>query len=131
MRTTFTCLLGVAALALGGCGGSGGAPALQQAQRDAKPAAQRAKADASPRRDLRRIEYAGKDGETALELLEDNGYDVTTEQSSLGDYVTAIGDVQATRTKYWSYYVDGKMPNLGAGSYTTKDGKRVEWRYGG
>ena len=130
MRTTLTCLLAATTMAFAGCGGDD-AKTVDAAKGATRPAAHEATADDAPDRDLHEIEYEGEDGETALELLEDNGYDVTTEHSDLGDYVTGIGDVQATKTKYWSYYVDGKLPNVGADAFETKDGQHVEWKFEG
>jgi hypothetical protein len=130
MRTTLTCLLAATTMALAGCG-SDDAKTIDSAKGATRAAAHETTRDDTPDRDLRHVEYAGEDGETALELLEDNGYDVTTTHSSIGDYVTAIGDVEATRTTYWSYYVDGKLPNVGADAFTTKDGQRIEWKFEG
>ena len=128
MRTTLTCLLGAAVLALAGCGGSDRTADSAKAETSsAKAAATKTEA---PDRDLTKVTYEGEDGETALELLEDNGYDVEVETSDLGSYVTAIGDVEATKSKYWLFYVDGKMPPKGADVFETKDGQQVEWRYG-
>jgi hypothetical protein len=130
MRTTLTTLVAVATLALAGCG-SGDSRTVDSASGATKAAAhETTKADA-PDRDLRHVEYDGEDGKTALELLDDNGYDVSVEHSSIGDYVTAIGDVRATKSTYWSYYVDGKLPNVGAGDFETKDGQHVEWKFEG
>ena len=126
MRQTLACILGAATLAVAGCGES------QTTKRaDAKPASTTT-TETEPKvdPDATTITYEGEDGETALELLEEQGYDVEVESSSLGEYVTAIGEVEATKTEYWSYEVDGKLPNVGADQYETKDGQQVEWRYG-
>jgi hypothetical protein len=127
MRKTLIGILAGAVLVFAGCGDS--STAVDSARADTK-----AKATESAKavdRDLTVITYDGEDGETALDLLEANGYDVETKSSDLGSYVTAIGDVEATSSKYWTYEVDGKMPNLGADKYETKDGQQVEWKYGG
>lgn len=127
MRTTMTCLLGAAVLALAGCGGTD--RTADSASAATKPAATKT-ADAAIDRDLKSITYEGKDGETALDLLRAAGYDVTVESSELGDYVTAIGDVTSTKSEYWLFEVDGKMPSVGADVYETKAGQQVEWRFG-
>jgi hypothetical protein len=126
MRKTLAWVLAAAALTFTGCGNDA---KVERANAHASTATSSTTAGA-PDRDLHRIAYDGKDGETALELLRDAGYDVTLEHSSLGDYVTAIGDVAATKSQYWQYEVDGKLPNVGADAFETTDGQRVEWRYG-
>lgn len=130
MRTTLTCLLGAAVLALAGCGGTDRTE--DSASAASKPAATKTAAAtaAEPARDLRTITYDGEDGETALDLLREHGYDVALESSKLGDYVTAIGDVTATASEYWLFEVDGKMPSVGADAYETKDGETVTWKFG-
>ena len=127
MRTTMTCLLGAAVLALAGCGGTD--RTADSASAATKPAAAKT-TEAAIDRDLKTITYEGRDGETALELLRDAGYDVTVESSKLGDYVTAIGDVKSTKSEYWLFEVDGKMPSVGADAYETADGETIAWRFG-
>ena len=126
MRKTLAWVLAAAALTITitGCGGE-----AKVERADARATAVATKSDA-PDRDLRRIAYDGRDGATALDLLEDEGYDVTVESSSMGDYVTAIGDVESTKSQYWLFEVDGKLPNVGADAFETRDGQRIEWRYG-
>ncbi len=128
MRTTWTCLLAAAVLALAGCGGSDRTE--DSASAATKPAATKTAETKDPARDLKTITYEGEDGETALDLLREHGYDVAVESSKLGDYVTGIGDVTATKTEYWLFEVDGKMPSVGADAYETKDGEQVEWKFG-
>jgi hypothetical protein len=132
MKTTLTCLLAAAALALAGCGGADRTE--DSASAATKPAATKSSTatDTSTERDrsLRTITYDGADGETALDLLRDNGYDVAVEESKLGSYVTAIGDVPATKTRYWLFTVDGKLPSVGADQLETTDGQQVVWTFG-
>jgi hypothetical protein len=125
MRTPLTLLLAALTIFVGGCG--------EQATVDkagATAAKRAATSAAEPDRDLRTITYEGRDGETALDLLRDEGYDVSVKSSSMGDYVTAIGDVEANPKEYWLFEVDGELPNVGADAFETKDGQQVEWRYG-
>jgi hypothetical protein len=128
MRTTLTCLLAAAALALAGCGGTDRTE--DSARASAATPAATTTAEQALDRDLKKVTYEGADGETALDLLRDAGYDVTVKSSKLGDYVTGIGDVEATNSEYWLFEVDGKMPSVGADVYETKDGEKIEWRYG-
>lgn len=49
-----------------------------------------------------------------------------------GYYVKGIGylyEKQAGRMSGWLYQVNGKVPNVGAGSYKLKDGDKIMWIY--
>ena len=128
-----TWLLAVAAaLVATGCGGSNDSSKAATESKATPAAASAEAASGSSKVDPKatHITYEGEDGETALDLLEAAGYDVQLETSDLGSYVTGIGDVESTKTKYWLFYVDGKMPTEGADAYVTSDGDEIEWRYG-
>jgi len=74
------------------------------------------------------VAYEGQTGRTALAVLQSLA-DVTTKQSSYGEFVTGINDVQADGdTKYWAFYVNGKLADEGAGTFKTADGQKIEWR---
>jgi hypothetical protein len=76
-----------------------------------------------------RISYKGEDGKNALDLLKQHVH-VTTKQSSYGEYVDSINGVQGgTGGKYWAFYVNGAQAPVGAGSYTTKSGDNIEWKF--
>lgn len=74
------------------------------------------------------INYEGQNGKTALDLLRAS-HQVTSQDSSIGVFVTGIDDTQNQDNKYWMFYVDGKLAALGADQYQTKDGDKIEWRY--
>lgn len=112
-----------AAIVVVGCG-SANEPPQSTTSRTTPPTAKQA-VDA----DARRIVVEGRDGHTALDVLRDGGYDVSTKRSSLGEYVTAIGNVDATGSSFWLYSVDGAEPPVGADAYTTQDGERIEWTF--
>lgn len=62
--------------------------------------------------------------DTTLQLL-------TKEYSGLGTLVIGMrGWENGTGGKYWQYKVNGRMPQIGAGAYTLKDGDAVEWYFG-
>jgi hypothetical protein len=69
------------------------------------------------------------EGKTALDLLNQTGSAV-----SVGDgenaYVVGINGIKAEEEKkeYWSLYINGKISQLGAGSYKLKDGDQIEWK---
>lgn len=78
--------------------------------------------------DNNRVDYLGVEGETALETL-DRLTDVRTETTSFGEFVTGIGEVDAKSGKtFWSFYVNGKMAEVGAGSFQPELGDEIEWR---
>jgi hypothetical protein len=68
--------------------------------------------------------------QTALELLKANDPKAATKGDGANAYVTTINGYTASDTKkeYWALYVNGKMSDVGAGSYVTKDGDQIEWK---
>jgi len=75
------------------------------------------------------VTYQGQENKTALELLKQKA-DVVTKDSSYGPYVHSINGVQGgTGGKYWTFYVNGKMAQVGANTYITKGGDKVEWKF--
>lgn len=73
------------------------------------------------------VTYKGQDGKNALELLKAKE-DIQTKSSSLGNYVTAINGNDGGGTKYWTFYVNGQMSNIGAEAYVTKSSDTIEWK---
>src|SRR5690606_2087024 len=75
------------------------------------------------------VKYDGQEGKTALELLKENA-DVVTETASFGEFVDSINGVKGgDGGKYWIFYVNGEVAQVGAGEYKTKDGDKIEWRF--
>jgi len=71
---------------------------------------------------------------TAFDLLsqgaQKNKIPVTTKISDMGTFVQAIGDKQGGQGgKYWMYYVNSLLANVGADKYELKAGDRVEWKF--
>lgn len=76
------------------------------------------------------ITYTAKTGITSLEQLKDEADTVVVKDSEYGKYVDSIeGHVGGVDGKYWSFYVDGEMSEVGAGSYTQKGGEKIVWKY--
>jgi len=73
------------------------------------------------------ISYKGVAGQTALALLEKHAK-VSVKHYSFGDLVTAINGTAGNGPKYWTFYINGQEAQVGAGSYTTKAGDKLEWR---
>lgn len=67
---------------------------------------------------------------TVLEQLQVEADTVETKDSDYGPYVDSInGVVGGTGGKYWTFYVDGQMANIGAAEYKTKGGEKIEWKF--
>ncbi len=71
---------------------------------------------------------AFKDGETALQLL-NNTHKVDAKGQNENAFVTAIDGAAADNSKeFWSFYVNGKQAEVGAGSYVLKNNDTIEWK---
>lgn len=76
------------------------------------------------------ITYTAKAGETSLDQLKREVDSIVTKQSDYGEYVDTIeGYIGGTDGKYWSFYVDGTMSAVGAGSYIQKGGETIQWKF--
>ena len=73
------------------------------------------------------VAYRGVEGQNALALLKKYAT-VETKHYSFGDLVTSINGTKGTGPKYWSFYLNGKMAEVGAGAYTTHSSDNIEWR---
>lgn len=76
------------------------------------------------------VTYSGIEGENALATLKTTNDQVVTKDSEYGEYVDSInGLVGGTDGKYWSFYIDGELSDVGAGSYVAKGGEKFEWKF--
>lgn len=99
-----------------GCGGYAGPPDIDAARQGVSPEY--------------RIVYAGEDGKTVLELLQERAESVVTE--GLGDelLVTAINGIQGgVEGRYWLYYVNEVAGLIAASRMTTVEGDSIEWLF--
>ena len=70
-----------------------------------------------------------KEGTTAYDLLSStHTVDFKDYGSSLGKMVTGIDGNKADSKHFWEFFVNGKSSNVGASSYTLKDGDKIEWK---
>lgn len=76
---------------------------------------------------ITQLSYQGQAGQNALALLKKHAA-VQTKHYSFGDMVTTIDGTSGTGPKYWTFYVNGKMAQVGAGSYTTKATDTLMWK---
>lgn len=55
----------------------------------------------------------------------------TQDYGELGLLVTQIGDqLNGQQNKYWQYYVNGELANVGAQAFKLTGGERIEWVFG-
>lgn len=66
---------------------------------------------------------------TALDLTKEKAK-VVTKGEGANAYVTEINGQEALNSKkeYWALYINGKLAEVGAGSYQLKDGDKIEWK---
>lgn len=76
---------------------------------------------------LTQISYHGQAGVDALTLLKQKAT-VQVKHYSFGDLVTAINGSVGTGPKYWTFYVNGKQSQVGAGNYKTRDSDTLAWK---
>lgn len=75
------------------------------------------------------VQFTAERDKTVLEQLQAREK-VTVKDSQYGSYVESINDLKGgTDNKYWSFYVNGQMANIGAGEYKTKGGETVTWKF--
>ncbi|MDB5183125.1 MAG: hypothetical protein JWO47_909 [Candidatus Saccharibacteria bacterium] len=74
------------------------------------------------------ITYKGVTGKTALEILKAQ-HTVTTKTYSFGEQVTSIDGLAGNGPKYWTFYINGKMADVGAGTYQTAASDNIEWKW--
>ncbi len=75
------------------------------------------------------VTFVGVADQTVLDQLKANA-NVEVKDSSYGPYVDSINGIKGGADgKYWGYYIDGTMAQVGAGEYKTKGGEKVEWKF--
>lgn len=75
------------------------------------------------------VRFTAEADKSVLEQLKTHA-DVVTKDSQYGAYVDSInGKVGGDGGKYWTFYVDGEMAQIGAEAYITEGGEVVEWKF--
>jgi hypothetical protein len=96
------------------------APQVQQ-QEQQQPAEEQQSAEL--------ISFTAEPDKNVLEQLTAHAV-VETKDSQYGAYVDSInGKKGGDDGKYWVFYVDGQMAQVGAEAYTTKGGELIEWKF--
>ena len=67
-------------------------------------------------------------GENAIDLLKLDHKIETQNYSGIGEFVQSIDGVQPDSKHYWEFFVNGQSSNVGASSYTLKNGDKIEWK---
>lgn len=101
-------------------------PNTSTSNQTAKPAT--ASSQVAPINKPKTLAYKGEDGKTALALLQEKA---TVEISGTGEmaFVTSINGYKPdVKKEYWSFYINGKASQVGAGSYQTKNTDLIEWK---
>lgn len=75
------------------------------------------------------VSYQIDEGKTALDLLNISSK-VKSKGEGVNAYILSINGREATSLKkeYWAFYINGKLANVGAGSYKLKSGDKIEWK---
>jgi hypothetical protein len=75
---------------------------------------------------VNQFSYKGEESKNALEILKNKA---KVEQNLTG-LVVSINDrmADATKKEYWSFYVNGKMAQVGPADYNTKNSDLIEWK---
>ena len=84
--------------------------------------------DTAAQGQLNYISYQGAEGENALDLLRANHNVETEDFGSMGQFVSKIDSVPALTNFFWAFYVNGKMADVSADKYITKQGDFIEWK---
>lgn len=80
--------------------------------------------ETAPRDDY--FAYQGETGKDALTMLKELA---TIEQDRTGMVVGINGrKAEASKREYWSFYVNGKMAEVGPADYDTTEKDLIEWR---
>lgn len=76
------------------------------------------------------VSYRADGKTTALAQLEALNDTIETKTTEFGTYVDAINGFKGgTDGKYWSFYVDGKMAQVGADALTPTADQLIEWKF--
>lgn len=79
-------------------------------------------------KNLEVISVKPEDHKTALDILK-GSYEVKTKSfGDAGEFVETISSQTPDKNHFWSFYVNGKQSNVGAGSYEVKDTDSIEWK---
>lgn len=85
--------------------------------------------ESTPEAGVETVSYQGVEGQTALELLKASHEVEVQSFGDLGEFVNSIDGVAGDADHYWSFYLNGEPATVGAGTYATKPGDVIEWKF--
>jgi hypothetical protein len=83
-------------------------------------------AQASQQQSDNHVTFVATKGTNVLDQLKVHAT-VETKNSQYGPFVDAING-KKEEGKFWSFYVDGQMAQVGAAEYVTQGGEKIEWK---
>jgi len=68
---------------------------------------------------------------TALDFTKEKAK-ISMKGDGTNAYIVGINGrlAEDSKKEFWSFYINGKMSEVGAGSYILKDGDKIEWKIG-
>lgn len=77
-----------------------------------------------------------EDGDTVFSLFQracrENGISMRCRKTGFGMYISGINELDEKDcggTSGWTYYVDGKFPNISTDNYKLSGGEKIEFKY--
>ncbi|MEI7689414.1 MAG: DUF4430 domain-containing protein [Candidatus Saccharibacteria bacterium] len=125
MKKQVLIYIGIVVLLIGLIGG--GFYIYQSTNQKAEPAPVVATKTCPTSDEGRTITYNGKEGVSALDLLNQT-CDTLSSGTGASAFVTTIDGITAGAKEFWSFEVNGEMAAVGAGSLITKDGDTIVWK---
>lgn len=107
-----------------------GAAALYKSKQNPTTSSQRSPELVASETGRTEISYSATPGISALQQLRSEAEDVVVLESEYGQLIDSIeGHKGGADGKYWSFYVNGEMAQVGAGDYVQKKGDVIEWKF--
>jgi hypothetical protein len=76
------------------------------------------------------IHFTAEKGKTILAQLQERERVVVQQDAQYGSFVENINGIKnGTDNRYWACYINGQIPNIGAGSYVPKGGEEIVWKF--
>jgi hypothetical protein len=76
------------------------------------------------------VTFTAAPDKTVLEQLQAREKVTIKQDPQYGAFVESINGLKSgTDNKYWSYYVNGQMANIGAGEYKTAGSEEIVWKF--
>lgn len=76
------------------------------------------------------IKFTAQKNQTVLAQVQAREKVVVQQDPTYGAFVESINGIKnGAGNKYWTFYVNGQMANIGAGKYITKGGEEIVWKF--